>query len=151
MGLEAALENTTKNVGKHERRSVPVLTVDGILMLDDKIVLVKRKYPPYKNHWALPGGHVEFGETTEAASVREFSEETGLNTKVTALVGVYSDPNRDPRGHYVTVAYRLGLNGGSLKGGDDAKEAKWWQLSDLPPLAFDHSKIIEDARKSYKH
>ncbi|NIA10618.1 MAG: NUDIX domain-containing protein, partial [Nitrospiraceae bacterium] len=91
---------------------------------------------------------VEYGETTEAAAVREAAEETGLETDVEKLVGVYSDPKRDPRGHTVSVAYILSVKDGTPdkpKGGDDATEAKFFDLNELPPLAFDHDRIIRDA------
>ncbi len=122
----------------------PKLTVDGILFDDDVILLIKRKNPPYKNKWALPGGFVEYNETTEDAVVREFKEETSLNCKIEELFGVYSKPNRDPRGHTVSIVYILKHIGGMLCGGDDASMAKFFQLDSLPELAFDHKKIIED-------
>jgi 8-oxo-dGTP diphosphatase len=122
------------------------LTVDGVLIEGGKVLLIKRLRPPYKDCWALPGGFVEYGETVENAVVREFFEETGLKTEVLSLVGVFSDPNRDPRGHTVSVAFLLKRRGGELKGGDDAASPTFFPLplKDLP-LAFDHRKIIEEA------
>ena len=122
----------------------PKLTVDGIINKDDCILLIKRKNNPFKGKWALPGGFVEYGETTEKAVIREILEETGLETKVKKLLGVYSDPNRDPRGHTVSVVYILEVLDGKLKGGDDASEAKFFQENQLPELSFDHEKIIRD-------
>lgn len=123
----------------------PSLTVDGIILENDKILLIKRKNPPYKNKWALPGGFVEYGEKTEDAVVREISEETDLETRVEKLIGVYSDPERDPRGHMVSVVYYLKKIKGKAKGGDDAQEANFFNTSKLPELAFDHKIIIKDA------
>lgn len=122
----------------------PKLTVDGIINKDARILLIKRKNDPFKDKWALPGGFVEYGETTEKAVIREIFEETGLNTKIKSLLGVYSDPNRDPRGHTVSVVYILEVLDGTLKGGDDASEAKFFQENQLPELSFDHDKIIKD-------
>ena len=123
----------------------PKLTVDGIVLKDGKILLIKRKNQPFENMWALPGGFVDYGEKTENAVIREMFEETGLKTKINHLVGVYSDPNRDPRGHTVSVVYLLDVCNGELKGGDDALEAKFFDLNNLPDLSFDHEYIIKDA------
>ncbi len=123
----------------------PALTVDGVLIEDGKILLIKRRNPPFQGRYALPGGFVEYGEMTEVAVVREVQEETGLKTEIVGLLGVYSDPERDPRGHTVSVVYFLKKTGGGLKGGDDASEARFFPLNELPELAFDHRTIVEDA------
>jgi len=122
----------------------PRLTVDGVVLNEKKILLVKRKNEPYKDKWALPGGFVEYGEKVEEAVVREVFEETGLETKIIDLIGIYSDPNRDPRGHIVSVVYLLKMNKGVIKGGDDATEAKFFNIDKLPDLSFDHNIIIRD-------
>ena len=122
----------------------PKLTVDGIVLKDGKILLIKRKNQPFEGKWALPGGFVEYGEKTENATVREVFEETGLKTKINHLVGVYSDPNRDPRGHTVSIVYVLDICDGELKSGDDACDAKFFDLKNLPDLSFDHEGIIKD-------
>ena len=126
---------------------IPRITVDGIIIKDKKILLIQRKKQPFKDKWALPGGFVEYGEKTEDAAVREVLEETGLKTKIDHLVGVYSDPNRDPRGHTITAAYFLEIIDGNVKGSDDASDAKFFNINDLPDLSFDHDKIIEDTIK----
>ena len=112
----------------------PSLTVDGIIQIDDKILLIKRKNPPFKDSWAFPGGFVEYGETTENAVMREIYEETNLKTKIKHLLGVYSDPNRDPRGHTVSVVYILEHIEGTPKGSDDAKEAKLFKIEEVKDL-----------------
>ncbi|MDD3398305.1 MAG: NUDIX hydrolase [Candidatus Methanomethylophilaceae archaeon] len=122
----------------------PVLTVDGLLVEDGRLVLVRRGREPFAGLHALPGGFVEWGESTEDAVRREMREETGLQTEVTSLMGVYSDPGRDPRGHTVSVVYVLKRTGGKLEAGDDADEAAWFHLQSLPPLAFDHGQIVSD-------
>jgi len=129
------------------RYKTPKLTVDGILLNQEKILLIKRKNPPYKDNWSLPGGFVEYGEKTEDAVLREFFEETGLKTKINKLIGVYSDPDRDPRGHTISIIYLVEEKGGKLLGGDDALEAKFFNIKKLPTLAFDHRRIIEDLLK----
>jgi len=126
----------------------PSITVDGILVENERILLIERKKEPFKGFYALPGGFVDYGERTEDAMVREMKEETGLNVKIKKLMGVYSDPRRDPRGHTITIVYELEKIGGILKGGDDAASAVMIPLNDIPLLAFDHNKIVEDYKKS---
>ncbi|OYT59074.1 NUDIX hydrolase [Euryarchaeota archaeon ex4484_178] len=125
----------------------PALTVDGLIIENGKILLIKRGKEPFKGHYALPGGFVEYGEKVEDAVVREVMEETGLKVKPLKIIGVYSDPKRDPRGHTVSIAFLLQKIGGSLKGGDDAISAEFFPIQSLPPLAFDHEKIISDCIK----
>jgi len=123
----------------------PSITADGILLKDKQILLVQRKNEPFKGKWALPGGFVEYGEKTEDTVVREVFEETGLKTKICGLAGVYSDPERDPRGHTITVAYVLEITSGTLKASDDASAVKFFKVNKLPTLSFDHEIIINDA------
>ncbi len=123
----------------------PLLTVDAVIIFEGKFVLVRRKNPPCEGHFALPGGFVEVGETVETAAAREAKEETGLDIKIVKLLGVYSDPLRDPRGHTVSVCF-LAKGRGNLKAGSDAKDTGLFSLNEIPELAFDHNKIIEDAR-----
>jgi len=127
----------------------PRITIDGIIIKDQKILLVKRKNDPFKDKWALPGGFVEYGEKTEDAVIREVLEETGLRTKITQLAGVYSDPNRDPRGHTITIVYMLDIIGGELKAGDDASDIKFFNVKELPELSFDHDKIIDETLQRF--
>lgn len=125
----------------------PSITVDGAIIKNNNILLIKRKNNPYKNCWALPGGFVEYGERTEDAVIREIKEETGLKTSIKKLIGVYSDPNRDPRGHTISVVYLLKITGGELKSGDDAADAEFFDCNSLPKLSFDHDVIISDIRR----
>jgi len=126
------------------RYKSPKLTADGAVIKNKKILLIKRKNDPFKGKWALPGGFVEYKEKVEDAVIREVFEETGLKTKIIDLAGVYSDPDRDPRGHTITVAYILKVLSGELKSGDDAEDAKFFNIDSLPVLSFDHAKIIKD-------
>ncbi|WP_297499128.1 NUDIX hydrolase [Thermococcus sp.] len=122
------------------------LTVDGVIIHDNGVVLIKRRHEPFKGKYALPGGFVEYGETVEEALKREMKEETGLDVIPLKLVGVYSRPDRDPRGHTVTVAF-LCIGKGSLKAGDDAKKVEVFPIEEAlrMELAFDHSEIMRDA------
>ena len=128
----------------------PSLTVDGAVFDKEKILLIKRKNEPFKDRWALPGGFVEYGEKVEDAVVREVYEETGLKTKIIDLIGIYSDPNRDPRGHIVSAVFLLKIEKGKIKGGDDAIDAKFFNLNNLPDLSFDHDIIIKDILRRIK-
>ncbi len=122
----------------------PGIAVDGVLIKGNKILLIKRKNEPFKGKWALPGGFVEYGEKVEEAVLREFEEEVGIKARIKKLLGVYSDPARDPRGHIISIVFLLEAEG-EPKAGDDAADAKFFSLDKLPPLAFDHEKIIRDA------
>ena len=127
------------------RGKPPMLTVDALVERGDGILLVKRMNPPFQGKWALPGGFVEYGERVEDAAQRELEEETGLRIKVTGLLGVYSDPGRDPRGHVVSVCY-IAEGEGEVKSGSDAAEARFFKPGDIDfhDLAFDHDRIIKD-------
>jgi 8-oxo-dGTP diphosphatase len=120
----------------------PLLTVDTIIELPAGIVMIERRSPP--PGWALPGGFVEHGETVEAAAVREAREETGLDVRLTDLLGVYSDPTRDARHHTVAVVF-IGTASGNPAAGDDAGAVLVCRCDELPqPMAFDHARIVAD-------
>ena len=127
----------------------PKLTVDMVVFSSKgEVCLIERKNPPFG--YALPGGFVDYGETLEAAAERESEEETGLIVKCLKLVGVYSNPERDPRHHTVTAAY-LAKSDEPLRAGDDAKSAFWADPLSLPkPLLFDHATIIADALTTFR-
>lgn len=123
----------------------PTLTCDGLVIRDGMLLLVRRGRDPFKGQYALPGGIVEYGETTEDCVVREVKEETGVETEVVRLIGIFSDPARDPRGHFITLLYELSEKGGKVVGGDDAESAGFYPLNELPSLAFDHSILVRKA------
>jgi len=128
----------------------PSLTVDAVITCEnDSIILIKRRKSPYKDSWALPGGFVEYGETVESAVLREVKEETCLEIDLKGIVGVYSDPKRDPRGHTVTICYLAVIIGGELKASTDASAVSCFPKRDILKLklAFDHDLIIKDALK----
>ncbi|WP_309049253.1 NUDIX hydrolase [Streptomyces sp.] len=121
-------------------------TADVVLVdTDSRVLLIERGWAPYQGHWALPGGHVDPGETSRAAAARELAEETGVHVTADDLrpLGVWDAPGRDPRGRYVTAAYLALVPAGTeAVAGTDARAARWWPLADLPALAFDHADII---------
>lgn len=130
------------------KRRNPYLAVDAVILNEDhEVVLIKRKHKPFKDRFALPGGFVEWGETVEEACKREVREETGLNVEITDLVGVFSDPKRDPRGHICSVVFIAKKVEGTLEAATDASVTMWVPLAkikaDETSLAFDHKKIIE--------
>ncbi|MDD3648114.1 MAG: NUDIX hydrolase [Candidatus Dojkabacteria bacterium] len=122
-----------------------LLAADAVVIKNNKILLIKRKYDPFKDCWALPGGLVDYGETTENAVLRELKEETDLTGKIKSMIGVYSDPTRDPRGQVVSIAYLIGETKGHLRKKEETTAIRWFSLKKLPKLAFDHAKIIQDA------
>jgi len=117
---------------------------DMALIEDGRILLIRRGKDPFKGQWAAPGGRIEDDETAEECAIREMKEETGLDIEVGPLVGVYSEPSRDPR-LIIAAAYLVRRKGGELKGGDDAAEARWFPLDGMPPLMSDHPRIVADA------
>ncbi|MFX0091171.1 MAG: NUDIX domain-containing protein [Candidatus Hodarchaeota archaeon] len=142
---------------KNEDRKVILLTVDGIVVTTSenqlpKVILIRRRYPPFVDHLAIPGGFVKYGETTEHAVIREVEEEIGIKILETdlTLLGVYSKPERDPRGHNVTVAYFYRTSQTlSPKKGDEATAIEFIPfIEDViqqEKLAFDHKEILLDA------
>ncbi|MDD2769193.1 MAG: NUDIX hydrolase [Methylococcus sp.] len=131
------------------RPETPALAADAIVELTDRpgrpIVLIERRFPPLG--WAIPGGFVDIGETVERAAIREALEETGLTVRLTALLGLYSDPRRDPRGHTVTAVY-VAEAAGTPQAADDAKTCRIVNLDELPsPLVFDHAQVLADYRR----
>jgi len=122
----------------------PAPTVDIIIAYGGGIVLIRRKNPPYG--WALPGGFVDYGESVEQAAAREAKEETNLEVDRLTLLGVYSDPARDPRGHTISTVFTA-RGSGDLRGQDDAAAAAVFTLDNLPDLVFDHARILADYRE----
>ncbi|MER7968540.1 NUDIX hydrolase [Streptomyces sp. NPDC096080] len=116
---------------------------------DGRVLLIERGWPPHKGALALPGGHVDPGETAREAAARELAEETGvsLDPADLVMVGVYDTPGRDPRGRYVSVAYLATVpNGTTARAGDDATAVRWLPLTNPGHLAFDHAHIVAAAR-----
>ncbi|MGW7636110.1 NUDIX domain-containing protein [Streptomyces decoyicus] len=124
-------------------------TADVVALTSDgNVLLIERDWPPFEGSWALPGGHVDPGETSLQAAVRELAEETGVHVTPTDLreIGTFNQPGRDPRGPYSTDAYLAVVPASTpITAGDDARTARWWPLTALPELAFDHADILSAA------
>ncbi|MCF8229253.1 MAG: NUDIX hydrolase [Bacteroidales bacterium] len=129
----------------------PSVTVDCVIFLKEdnahKVLLIKRGRYPFEGQWAFPGGFVEMDETLAASARRELEEETGLKNIELEQMYTFGDPGRDPRGRTIAVVHYGFTHPGNaaVKGGDDASEARWFDLDDLPELAFDHDKIMKMA------
>ena len=128
----------------------PAVTAD-IIVTDfrdspGKILLIQRKHEPFKEMWALPGGFMNMDETLEEAARRELKEETGIEADRLVKFDTYDRPGRDPRGRTVTQVFVLEWRPdlGHPSAGDDAKNERWFEVNDLPPLAFDHDEVIAD-------
>ncbi len=117
---------------------------DGVIIEKGKLLLIKRAAQPGKGEWAVPGGRIELDEDAIGCLKREMKEETNLDVEPIALVGIYSDPKRDVRG-VIAAAYLCKIIGGTLQHGDDAGEAKWFDLDKLPVLWADHGEIVKNA------
>ncbi len=132
---------------------IPSITTDIFIFDDDlNFILIKRKNEPYKDCWAIPGGFVEYGETVENAAIREAKEETSIDVELMDLVNVYSKPDRDPRGHTITVAYTAKGNFADKKADSDASDISIFNEKKLDEIkiAFDHKEIIKDCLKIAK-
>ncbi|MBE6496862.1 MAG: NUDIX hydrolase [Methanobrevibacter sp.] len=132
---------------------IPSITTDIFIFDDDlNFILIKRKNEPYKDCWAIPGGFVEYGETVENAAIREAKEETSIDVELMDLVNVYSKPDRDPRGHTITVAYTAKGNFADKKADSDAIDISIFDEKKLDEIdiAFDHKEIIKDCLKTAK-
>ncbi|MEE9474755.1 MAG: ribonuclease III family protein [Candidatus Hydrothermarchaeaceae archaeon] len=145
--LKDVQEKVNVNAVPENRR--PAITVDAVIERDGKILLIKRKNEPFKGRWGLPGGFVEYGESAEDAITREVKEEANLDMSIKALVGIYSKPGRDPRGHVISICYKAFATG-KEKGGTDASDAAFFTPAKIkgPELAFDHKDIIADYMES---
>lgn len=125
----------------------PASAVDLIVERKEEILLIKRRDYPYEDCWAIPGGFLDYNkETLENAAVRELKEETSLvvKEKDLRLLGVYSEPTRDPRDHVISHVYIVDKYSGNLRAADDASDVKFFSLDSLPSLAFDHHRIIKE-------
>ncbi|MCQ2322571.1 MAG: NUDIX hydrolase [Bacteroidales bacterium] len=132
----------------------PAVTTDCVIFgLEDgllKVLLVERGDEPCKGCWAFPGGFLNPDETVEQGALRELQEETGLDSAYMEQVGVFSDPDRDPRERVITVAFFSVMHVKNVRAGDDAAKAKWLPVNDLPELAFDHDRILKTALKRFR-
>ena len=126
----------------------PALATDCVVVdAKGRVLLIRRKYPPFKGAYALPGGFVEVGESVQDGCRRELMEETGVKAGKLRLLGVYSDPKRDPRGHTCSVVFLTRVTSATATAGDDAADAQWISLTQKVELAFDHAHILAEAKR----
>ncbi len=135
----------------------PMVTVDVVIFTlrenDLQVLLIRRRNPPFAGMWAIPGGFVDIDESLETAALRELEEETGVRDVYLEQFHTFGDPGRDPRGRTITVAYLALVRANQVqpRAGDDAAEAGWWSVRALPPLAFDHDRILACALEHLRH
>ena len=140
------------NLGKQQHKN-PTPTVDTIIQKGNKVLLVERKRDPFKQMMVLPGGFINEGERAEDAAIREVKEETSLDIVLDNILGVYSDPSRDPRGHIMSTVFIGKISDNSDKkepiAGDDAATTKWVDLASIEEeqFGFDHKKILMDYKE----
>ena len=132
----------------------PSVTTDCVIFGFDgvklKVLLVERGMAPYKGRWAFPGGFLNMDESAEEGALRELKEETGLEGAYIRQFHTFSNPQRDPRERVITIAYYALVRMQEVKGGDDASDARWFALDEVPPLAFDHDQILRKAEKTLR-
>lgn len=132
----------------------PSVTTDCVIFGFDgvklKVLLVERGMAPYKGRWAFPGGFLNMDESAEEGALRELKEETGLEGAYIRQFYTFSAPQRDPRERVITIAYYALVRMQEVKGGDDASDARWFALDEVPPLAFDHDQILRKAEKTLR-
>jgi 8-oxo-dGTP diphosphatase len=132
------------------RQSNIYVTVDAVVIKPgrpNQVLLIKRKNDPFKGMWALPGGFVDEDEDLPDAACRELCEETGIQARPTRQIGAFGKPGRDPRHQTVSVAYRFDVPTDTIaKAADDASDAEWFEIDNLPDIAFDHADIISHSK-----
>ena len=135
----------------HYKYPHPGVTTDNVIFGFDgkvvKVLLIERKFDPYKGCWAFPGGFLEMTESAEEGARRELMEETGLDTTFVKQFHTFSTPDRDPRERVITIAYYSLVRMSEVKGMDDAAQAKWFSLDEVPKLAFDHEEMLRIAKE----
>jgi 8-oxo-dGTP diphosphatase len=144
------------NENKHDKSRNPVPTIDIILSENsnsNKVLIIKREKDPFKDYFSLPGGFVNEGEKVEDAVRREAEEELLVKVEPIDILGVYSDPNRDPRGHIMSITFIAKITSGELKAGDGVAELRWIEINNLTNIkfGFDHSKILDDYQSWLKN
>ena len=130
----------------------PSVTIDCLIIKKSDVLLIQRENSPYEGFWALPGGFIEMEETLEKAACRELQEETGISNIKLKQWRTFDDLDRDPRGRTISVVFTGYLRNSNimLKAASDARNARWFNINDLPELAFDHSEILKLAKEEFK-
>jgi len=129
------------------RENFPLICSDGVILNEGKVLLTKRKIKPFIGYWTIPGGHIDFGESSQDSLIREIKEETNIDVKVVKLIKIYDNPKRDPWGHIISIAYLCEpVNTvATFKENDEVESLYWCDINELPDnIGFDHRTIIED-------
>ena len=138
----------------HYKYPHPSVTTDCVIFGFDgvklKVLLIERGLEPFKGRWAFPGGFIKMDESAEEGALRELQEETGLTGAYIKQFHTFTDPNRDPRERVITIAYYALVRIQDVKGGDDAAKAQWFDLEEVPALAFDHDRILRKAMQELR-
>ena len=138
----------------HYKYPRPSVTTDCVIFGYEgntlKVLLIERGNEPFKGYWAFPGGFLNMEESAEEGAKRELYEETGLKDAVIKQFHTYTDPDRDPRGRVISIAYYALIQISEVKGGDDAAQARWFAIDEVPALAFDHDQMLQDALAKLK-
>ena len=138
----------------HYKYPRPSVTTDCVIFGYEgntlKVLLIERGNEPFKGYWAFPGGFLNMEESAEEGAKRELYEETGLKDAFIKQFHTYTDPNRDPRGRVISIAYYALVEISEVKGGDDAAQARWFAIDEVPALAFDHDQMLQDALAKLK-
>lgn len=138
----------------HYKYPRPSVTTDCVIFGYEgntlKVLLIERGNEPFKGYWAFPGGFLNMEESAEEGAKRELYEETGLKDAVIKQFHTYTDPDRDPRGRVISIAYYALVEISEVKGGDDAAQARWFAIDEVPALAFDHDQMLQDALAKLK-
>jgi 8-oxo-dGTP diphosphatase len=151
------IDTSGRNSTSPEDRPRPSVTTDVIIFTlrdgDLQVLLIRRRNPPFQGVWAIPGGSVGIDESLEEAALRQLEEEAGVRDVYLEQLYTFGDPGRDPRGRTITVAYFALVPATAIDphAGDDATEARWWSMNDLPPLAFDHAEILAYALQRLRY
>jgi len=139
-----------RDVYRQLRENFPLICSDGVILNKGKVLLIKRKIKPFKGFWTIPGGHIDFGETSRESVIREIKEETNIDVEVVNLIKIYDNPKRDPWGHIISIAYLCEpVNTNSLFIENEEVESLYWcDINKLPDnIGFDHRIMINDAIK----
>ena len=132
----------------------PAVTADSVVFCNGSdglsVLLIERANDPFKGCWAFPGGFMDMEENAENCAKRELKEETGMEVRSLEYLGTFSEVNRDPRGRTITIAYYAVVEKSDVIGADDASQARWFPIDSIPPLAFDHDKILRMALEEIK-
>lgn len=144
------MSDNTEELKYHYKYPHPSVTTDCVIFGFDgnelKVLLIERGIEPYKGKWAFPGGFMKMDESAKQGALRELQEETGLTGAYIKQFHTFTEPDRDPRERVITIAYYALVRMQDVKGGDDAAQARWFSMDDVPSLAFDHDRILRMAQ-----